>query len=181
LSFTNLAKRYSGDQHNFKSILNELLDSKAVVSHGDGTIEAVRRSCVNVGWDPDGISALGEELAEHFETGLYNLKNPDNPRLSHRVVCSHLDADAARVVIPGLSEEVKLLMEGAQDTLLHPKHLARSKIARAKARKFAIAVYFFQEPSSENQPRPRLRTSREGLRQRHKRKTVKVPSGGGAP
>ena len=146
-SFAALVRRYSGDSHNAAPILDELLRSKAVREREDGTLEALSRTCVNVGWDSEGIAALGEELGEHFETLLYNLKNPDNPRFARRVICAYLDAYAARVAIPELAEQAEIFLEGAEDVLTRSKYGAGSKRASANGLKVAVALQFFQEPA----------------------------------
>jgi hypothetical protein len=159
-SFAALVKRYSGDSHNTAPILDELLRSQAVREREDGTLEAVSRTCVNVGWDEEGIAALGEELTEHFETLLYNLKNPDHPRFARRVVCGYLDAYAARVVIPELAEQAEIFLEGAQDALNHRKSPALKR-SPASGLKVAVAVQFFQEPATSRETPPgRARSER---------------------
>jgi hypothetical protein len=148
-SFAALVKRYSGDAHNAAAILDELLQSQAVRQREDGTLEALSRTCANVSWDSRGIEAVGEELAEHLETLLYNLKNPGQPRFTRRVVCRYLDAYAARVVIPELAEQAEIFLEGAQDVLTRSKYGADSKRASANGLKVAVALQFFQEPAQK--------------------------------
>ena len=148
-SFAALVKRYSGDTHNAAAILEELLRSQAVREREDGSLEARSRTCANVSWDSEGIAALGEELAEHFETLLHNLKNPDRPRFARRVVCRYLDAYAARVVIPEITEQAEIFLEGAQDSLDHPKYTAGGKGAAARGLKVAVAVQVFEEPAAK--------------------------------
>lgn len=162
-SFAVLVKRYSGDNHNAAAILDELLCSQAVRERADGTLEAVSRTCATVRWDEEGIAALGEELAEHFETLLYNLKNPDHPRFARRVVCGKLDAYAARVVIPELAEQAEIFLEGAQDALNHPKYSSDPHRSKVNALRVAVALQFFQEPAT---PRPSPPPSRRSLRAR---------------
>jgi hypothetical protein len=147
-SFAALVKRHSGDSHNTAPILEELLRSQAVREHPDGSLEAISRTCVNVGWDEEGIEALGEELAEHIETLLYNLKNPDRPRFAERVVCSDLDPYAARVIVPELAEQAEIFLEGAQDALNRPKHPSHKRRSQPNALRFAVALQFFQAPAT---------------------------------
>jgi len=146
-SFTALVKRHSGDANNAGAVLRELLESQAVREHDDGALEAVSHTCVNVRWDEEGIEALGEELAEHFETLLYNLKNPEHRRFAKRVVCAKLDAYEARVLVPELAEQAEVFLEGAQETLTRPARAAKSRPAGADALRFAVALQFFQEPA----------------------------------
>ncbi len=149
-SFAALVKRYSGDVHNTAAVLLELLESQAVREHEDGVLEAVSHTCVNVRWDEEGIEALGEELAEHFETLLYNLKNPDQRRFAKRVVCANLDAYEARVLVPELAEQAEVFLEGAQETLSRPARVAKPRLGAAEALRFAVALQFFQQPAPTN-------------------------------
>jgi hypothetical protein len=159
-SFAALVKRHSGDSHNTAPVLEELLRSQAVREHPDGTLEAISRTCVNVGWDEDGIEALGEELAEHIETLLYNLKNPDRPRFAKRVVCGDLDPYAARVIIPELAEQAEIFLEGAQDALNRPKHASHKRQSQPNALRVAVAVQFFQAPATRSGPKTVSRAAR---------------------
>lgn len=152
-SFAALVKRHSGDPHNAATILEELLRSQAVREHPDGTLEALSRTCVNVGWDEEGIEALGEELAEHIETLLYNLKNPDRPRFARRIVFGQLDPHAARVIVPELAEQAEIFLEGAQDALNRPKPPSHKRYGHPPALRFAVALQFFQAPATRPGPR----------------------------
>lgn len=163
-SFATLVKLYSGDSHNAASILDELLRSQAVREHDDGTLEATSRTCVNVGWDEEGIEAFGEELAEHLETLLYNLRNPDRPRFARRVVSTQLDPHAARVLIPELIEQAEIFLEGAQDALNRPKHPSHARSARHDPLRFAVALQFFQAPAAREQAAPRRPPPRRTMR-----------------
>jgi hypothetical protein len=146
-SFAALVKRYSGDAHNTAPILNDLLRSRAVRECEDGALQVLKRTSVNVGWDAEGVAALGEELAQHFETLLFNLRNPDRPRFAQRVFSQRLDAHAARVLIPELMEHAQIFLEGAQQSLDHPKFTSKEDTA---ALKFGVAVQFYQEPLLDN-------------------------------
>ena len=163
-SFVALVRRHSGDSHNAAPILEELLRSQAVREHADGTLEAVSRTCVNVGWDESGIEALGEELAEHIETLLYNLKNPDRPRFAKRIVYGQLDPHAARVIIPELAEQAEIFLEGAQDALNRPKHAAAKRHPQPNALRLAVALQFFQAPASASETKTPARTGLERKR-----------------
>jgi Family of unknown function (DUF6502) len=159
-SFAALVRRHSGDSHNSAAILEELLRSQAIREHPDGTLEALSRSCLNVGWDEAGIEAFGEELAEHLETLLYNLRNPAHPRFSKRVVCAQLDPHAARVIIPEIAEQAEIFLEGAQDALNRPRHPTHRRESRSDALRFSVALQFFQTPaprsgSSQGRTHPR--------------------------
>ena len=121
-------------------------DSQAVREHDDGTLEPISHTCVNVRWDEEGIAALGEELAEHFETLLHNLKNPEHRRFAKRVVCAKLDAYEARVLIPELAEQAEVFLEGAQETLTRPARALKPRSAAADGLRFAVALQFFQQP-----------------------------------
>ena len=178
-SFAALVKRFSGDPHNAASILEELLRSQAVREHPDGTLEAVSRTCVNVGWDEAGIEALGEELAEHIETLLYNLKNPDRPRFAKRIVCGHLDPYAARVIVPELAEQAEIFLEGAQDALKGPKHPSQRRHPEPSALRFAVALQFFQEPAARPAPAAAGRAVAKGKRSAARHRSRSVHDSGG--
>jgi hypothetical protein len=149
-SFASLVKRYSGDANNTAAVLLELLESQAVREHDGGMLEAVSHTCVNVRWDEEGIEQLGEELAEHFETLLYNLKNPDQRRFAKRVVCANLDVYEARVLVPELAEQAEVFLEGAQETLTRPSRASKPRTPKAEAMRFAVALQFFQQPAPTN-------------------------------
>jgi hypothetical protein len=177
-SFAALVKRHSGDSHNAAPVLEELLRSQAVREHADGTLEAVSRTCVNVGWDEAGIEALGEELAEHIETLLYNLKNPDRPRFAKRIVCGHLDPYAARVLVPELAEQAEIFLEGAHEALNRPKHPAQRRHPEPNALQFAVALQFFQAPATRPKPTPTRRAAAQGKRSAARRRTRSVHDSG---
>jgi hypothetical protein len=179
-SFAALVKRYSGDAQNAAAILDELLRSQAVKEHPDRTLEALSRTCANISWDSRGIEAVGEELAEHFETLLYNLKHPEQPRFARRVVCAYLDAYAARVVIPEIAEQAEIFLEGAQDMLTHPKYGASSKGGPASGLKVAVALQFFHEPARAV-PASARRKHSDRTPQITRRSTKRSPRSMGAP
>jgi Family of unknown function (DUF6502) len=173
-SFVGLVKRHSGDAHNAAPILEELLRSQAVREHADGTLEAISRTCVNVGWDESGIEALGEELAEHIETLLFNLRNPDRPRFAKRILCGHLDPQAARVILPELAEQAEIFLEGAQDALNRPKHPQPKRLPPSSALRIAVALQFFQAPASDPDTQTSAHPgSKRSLRTRQKRSLVR--------
>lgn len=149
LTFVTLVKRYSGDSHNAAPVLDELLRSQAIREREDGTLEPLRRTCANIGWDSEGIAAFGEELAEHVETLLHNLRHPESPRFARRIVCQYLDAYAARVLLPEIAEQAEVFLEGAQDALNHPRYPASSRHSAAAGLKVAVALQVFQEPASQ--------------------------------
>ncbi len=151
-SFAALVKRHSGDSSNASAVLRELLESQAVRRRDDGMLEAISHTCVNVRWDEEGIEALGEELAEHFETLLHNLKNPEQRRFAKRVVCKRLDAYQARVLIPELAEQAQVFLEGAEETLTRPTRAAKSGATETDFLRFAVALHFFQQPAPPARP-----------------------------
>lgn len=158
-SFATLVKSHSGDRHT-APILDELLRSKAVRQLEDGSLEAMSRTCVSVAWDPEGIETLGEELAEHFETLLYNLKHPENPRFARRITRARLDARAARVLIRELTEQADIFLDGTADALNHSTNVRPADRVGSPALKFSVAVQFFQEEADEPPKGSRARIGR---------------------
>src|SRR5580700_463496 len=90
-SFAALVDRYSGERWRIATILDELLRVKAVRRLASGRLEALSRTYATVRWDPDGVIAFGEQLAEHTATLLHNLRDPARARYVRRVVNTRLD------------------------------------------------------------------------------------------
>lgn len=167
-SFAALTRRYAGDTHS-AAILHELLRAGAARVRDDGRIEALSRTCANVGWDPESLRALGDAVAEHLETWVHNLEHPEAPHYIRRVMCTQLDAQAAKVVIPEIREHADVFLESTEISLGHPKHVARSESARKKALKFSVSVFCFQGPTP---PDGRTDSPRRGARRTRKAKSM---------
>jgi predicted component of type VI protein secretion system len=83
-SFAALVKRHSGDSHNTAPILEELLRSQAVREHPDGSLEAISRTCVNVGWDEEGRS--WPSTSRHYSTTSRIRTGLGSPNVSYAAI-----------------------------------------------------------------------------------------------
>jgi hypothetical protein len=70
--------------------------------------------------------AIGEELADHCESLLRNLKNPTRPRLVRRVINVQLDPRYAPVLIRDLEQQATTMADSMDDVLNDPLHSAKS-------------------------------------------------------
>jgi len=167
-SFAALCERYSGDPR-FVAILEELLRVRAVRRRRDGRIEAVSRTYATVRWDPDGVAALGEELADHCSTLLHNLEHPSRPHLVRRIANARLDARYVPMLIRDLEERALVMTDSMDDALNHPQYTVMPGENR-EARRLGLGVYLFEEPSTQEPPR-------EGASRSAGRRSVKEPAG----
>lgn len=178
-SFAALVQRYSGDT-NAAAILHELIRAGAVRKLDDGRVKALRRTCANLKWDVAGIEALGEEVARYMQTLLHNLEHPDAPSYARHIECSHLDAQAARVVLPEIEEHADLFLESTGITLRHPRHTAKSPSARKDALKVAVSIHIYKASAGE-EDEPRSQAIRTATRiQKPKKPSRRDTSGAGA-
>jgi hypothetical protein len=154
-SFAALVRRYSGDT-SATAILSELIRAGAARKLEDGRVKVLRRTCANLRWDVGGIEALGEEVARYIQTLVHNLEHPDAPAYARHIEYAHLDAQAARVVLPEIEEHADLFLESTGITLRHPRHTAKSESARKEALKVAVSVHVYKAPAgAEEEPRAR--------------------------
>jgi hypothetical protein len=141
-SFAALCERYSGDPR-FSAILEELIRVRAVKQSADRRIAALSRTYATVRWDPDGVLELGEELAEHCETLLYNLKNPARPRLARRIFNARLDSRYAPMLIRDLEQQLMTFAESVDDALNAPRYTLKAD-ADDRAVRLGMGFYLFE-------------------------------------
>lgn len=180
-SFASLARRYSGDT-NPAAILHELLRAGAARVLEDGRIEALSRTCANVGWDSEGLEVLGVAVAEYLETLIHNLNHPEAPRYARSVECTRLDAQAARVLIPEIREHADVFLESTEISLAHPKQAPKTQSARNDALRFVVAVHFFQTRAHRDERSsslPKRRSLRPLKRKRLSSRRPPLKSGAG--
>jgi len=162
-SFAALCERYSGDPQ-FPAILDELIRVRAVRRARDGRLVAVSRTYATVRWDPDGVVALGEELADHCATLLQNLKNPNRPRLVRRVINTQLNPYYAPVVIRDLEERAATLADSLDDMINDPLYTVKPADGGPTLR-VGIGMYVIEELPEEDsrasEPTQAERTSPE--------------------
>lgn len=146
-SFAALCARYNGERRT-AAILDELLRVRAVRRTPSGGIEALSRTYATVRWDPDGIAALGDHLAEHCGTLLHNLKQPTRPHFVRRVVNAQLDPRYAPMLIRDMEEQAATFADSLDDALNDPQHTKKPTRDAADAVRLGIGLYVFEEPAS---------------------------------
>ena len=145
-SFKALCQRYSG-QHRAAPLLEELARVGAVRRLPDGRVQAVSRSYATVRWDPEGIEAVGEQLAEHCATLVANLEQT-RPRLTRQVVNARLSPRYAPVLIRDIESSLQVQADALHDTLNDPLHTAESG---APAMRLGVGLYVFEGPADDSE------------------------------
>lgn len=178
-SFAALVRRYSGDT-SAAAILSELIRAGAARKLEDGRVKVLRRTCANLRWDIGGIEALGEEVARYIQTLVHNLEHPEAPAYVRHIECGHLDAQAARVVLPEIEEHADLFLESTGITLRHPRHTAKSESARKEALKVAVSIHVYKAPAGEEDESRSHRIRTPARTRKAKRPSRRGTSGAGA-
>jgi hypothetical protein len=160
-SFAALVQRYSGEGWQVGQILSELLRVKAIRRVREGRVQALSRTYSTVRWDPDGVTAFGEQLSELCNTLLQNLKSPAQMRLVRRVVNSRLDPRYLPMLVRDFGRQADVLADSVDDALNDPKHTLTGKRAETDAVSLGLALYLFETLERHgSQPQP----SERGLR-----------------
>ena len=141
-SFEALCERYSGDPR-FSAILEELIRVRAVKQSADGRVAALSRTHATVRWDPEGVLELGEELAEHLQTLLHNLKNPTRPRIARRIFNARLDPHYAPMLIRDLEQQLTTFGESVDDAVNATQYTVPEDEAHRTV-KLGIGFYLFE-------------------------------------
>ena len=153
-SFQALVRLYSGERWRSATILDELLRVKAVRQLPDGRIKALSRSYATVRWDPEGITSVGEQLAEHCETLLHNLRDPSHPRFVGRVVNSRVDPRYVPVLLRDLRESAEVFLKTDDSTLNYVGHTLSEKRTAPRAvgppTRLGVTLYIFEGPGDED-------------------------------
>jgi hypothetical protein len=173
-SFAALIERYSGERWLVAAIRDELLRVKAIRRLSDGRLQAVSRTYATVRWNPDGIATVGEQLNEHCETLLHNLKYPARPRFVRRIVNAQLDPRYVPMLARDLEQQAAALADSFDDALNDPKATLRGSPSETGAASLGLALYVFETspeeraagPSEAEAPRrrPRAPASRSSRR-----------------
>jgi hypothetical protein len=146
-SFEALCRRYSG-QYRAAPILEELSRVGAARRFPDGRVQALSRTYATVRWDPEGIDAVGEQLAEHCATLVANLEQPTRPRLARQVVNTRLNPRYAPVLIRDIESSLQVQADALHDTLNDPLHTAE---AGAPAMRLGVGIYVFEGPADDSE------------------------------
>jgi len=146
-SFEALCRRYSGDHRAAAPIREELIRVGAIRRLPDGRLQALSRTYATVRWDPEGIAAVGEQLAEHCATLVANLEQPTRPRLVRQVVNVRLNPKYAPVLIRDIESSLRVQADGLDDNLNDPLHTAEPG---APAMRLGVGFYVFEGPADES-------------------------------
>jgi hypothetical protein len=174
-SFAALVRRYSGERWRVATILDELLRVKAVRRLPDGRLEALSRTYATVRWDPDGVTAFGEQLGEHCATLLHNLKFPARARYVRRVLNARLDPRYVPMLSRDLEQQADVLADSVDDALNDPKQTLEGDRSATGAASLGIAFYVFEvseeadATSDKSGHRARVRPKPPHARARHTR------------
>ncbi len=158
-SFAALAKKYSGDTVS-APILEELLRVKAVRQLPDGTVEALRRHVGLVRWSPQGLDTLSQRLRSHFESLLYNLRNPSRPHYERVVETSRLNPQYAARVIRDLTSQMEVIAD-TMDSELNDTEVTEPH-GSDRAMRLGVGFYLFEsaDQNSESEPTESAATTR---------------------
>lgn len=153
-SFQALVRLYSGERWRSATILDELLRVKAVRQLPDGRIRALSRSYATVRWDPEGITSVGEQLADHCETLLHNLRDPGHSRFVGRVVNSRVDPRYVPVLLRDLRESAQVFLQTQDSALNYVGHTLREERNTSQAvgppMRLGVTLYIFEGQEDED-------------------------------
>jgi hypothetical protein len=166
-SFAALCDRYSGDPR-FSAILDELIRVQAVKQLADGRIAALSRTYATVRWDPEGVVELGEELAEHCQTLLHNLKNPTRPRMARRIFNVRLDPRYAPMLIRDLEQQLTTFGESVDDAVNATQYTVPGN-ANQRTVKLGVGFYLFEGEGEDLTPSPSVQNPGRVRRKKHKK------------
>ena len=154
-SFQALVRLYSGERARSFTILDALLRVKAVRQLPDGRIKPLSRSYATVRWDPEGVTSVGEQLAEHCETLLHNLKDPGHPRFVGRAVNGRVDPRYVPMLLRDLRESAEVFLKTEDSTLNYIGHtLKEERDAPPTAgppTRLGVTLYIFEGGEEDNE------------------------------
>lgn len=162
-SFESLAVFYQVEQP--QPILEELIRTKAVRKTANECYEPVRRTCVDIKWDPDRIGDVGLQVGTHLDAMLDNINNPENePHVTRFYQSREIDALQARILHRELRLDARRFVDSARDRVSRKIYAAKPGDTNGPARQFSIAVQIVErtlEPPPEiSEPsRPKRRTA----------------------
>ncbi len=145
-SFAALVKRYGG-QTRVAPILNALQSAGAVRQLPDGRLQALARTSIAGRWDPEGILALGEEIAQHLALMVHNARHPTDPHFASRVENLSVSARYAPLLRQELEENANVFLESADVALNHRRHAAPR--GSRDARRLCVAIQILDEPAGK--------------------------------
>lgn len=143
-SFASLVDRYGGERLLAGSILDALLRVKAVKQRADGKIQPISRTYATVRWDPEGVIAMGQQVKEHLETLVHNLRAPAQATYVGRVVNAQVDPRYIPMLLRDLQDEAEGLAHSTDTTINSPAYTAKGR-GQADAVTLGLSIYVFQK------------------------------------
>jgi len=148
-SFAALVDKYVGGNWRVRTILEELLRVKAVRRMPDGRLKALSRTYATVRWDPEGVVAFGEHVAELCATLLHNLNFPERSYAVRRVLSLRLNPRYVPMLRRDLEQQVAVLADSVDHTLNDPAHSVRRKATPPEAAALGLTVFVFEPQATE--------------------------------
>ena len=168
VSFAALVQRYSGEPR-VVTILDELLRVKAVRKLPDDRYEAVSRTFAPARWDPDGVTTVGEQLRDHLDTLIHNLKHPSRPRYQRVIENAQLDPKYVPLLVRDISAQTDTLVDSLDDALNNPAATVKPGNEVQDAVRLGVAVYVFESPV-DVEPAPKAKSKARAKRARQPRR-----------
>ena len=154
VSFEALVNRYSGEPRT-AAILKELLRVRAVRRLSDGRVQALSRSVASIRFDPDGITMMAEQTAEHLETLLYNAEHPSRPRFAKRVVNTRLAERHIARLVRDIEQQLDTVGDAIDDEINDPQVTVTSDENPARVRELAVTFFISEhEPAQDSASAP---------------------------
>jgi uncharacterized protein DUF6502 len=148
-SFASLVKRYSGEPR-VLTIRDELVRVKAIQEHpgkGKNTrLEALSRSFAPARWDPEGVAAVGEQLRDHLETLIHNLKHESRPRFHRVIENTQVDPKYVGLLTRDIGAQADTLLDSIDDALNNPAATVKPGNEVRDATRLGVALYVFETP-----------------------------------
>ena len=145
VSFATLVKRYSGEPR-VVTILDELLRVKAVRRLEDGRYETLSRSVAPARWDPDGMTTVGEQIRDHLDTLVHNLRHASRARYQRVIENAQLDPGHVGLVTRDITAQTDTLMDSLDDALNNPTGTVKPGNQVRDAVRLGVAIYVFEAP-----------------------------------
>jgi hypothetical protein len=95
---------------------------------------------------------VGEQLAEHCETLLHNLKDPGHPRFVGRIVNSRVDPRYVPVLLRDLRESAEVFLTTEDSSLNYVGHTLNKEggaAATGPPMRLGVTLYIFEEDGEE--------------------------------
>lgn len=149
-SVVTAVKRYAGTQR-ARPILRELLLGKAMRRLKNGRYKAVKRSCTSVPGDKVSFDLMTQDVGGHLSAGFENLDFAGEERhLIRSVLSAELDPDEAnKVLFPRLRDSGQVFIEGATETLAHPRYKPKGGKRDRKMMRIRVSIQVTRELGSE--------------------------------